>query len=73
MPLGKLYAMEGEGYVGVSDRHFIFDSSMSKNVLGILDFLCNESNYDILNQYKENTINPEKAILYFLNIIIQKN
>ena len=74
LPLGKLYAVEGEAYGGVSDRHFIFDSSMSKDVLGILDFLCNESNYGKLNQYKENTINPEKALLLFFeyNKIIEK-
>jgi len=74
LPLGKLYAVEGEGYGGVSDRHFIFDSSMSKDVLGILDFLCNESNYGILNKHEENTINPEKALLIFFeyNKIIEK-
>jgi hypothetical protein len=74
LPLGKLYAVEGEGYGGISDRHFIFDSSMSNDVLGILDFLCNESNYVTLNQYKENTINPEKALLLFFkfNKIFEK-
>ena len=47
---------------------------MSKDVLGILDFLCNESNYGILNKHEENTINPEKALLIFFeyNKIIEK-
>lgn len=74
LPLGKLYAIEGERYGGVSDRHFIFDSYMSKDVLGILDFLCDESNFEMLNQIKENTVNPEMALLLFFkhNTIIQK-
>jgi hypothetical protein len=74
LPLGKLYAVEGEEYGGISDRHFIFDSFMSKDVLGILDFLCVETNFKFLNQFKENTINPEMALLIFFkyNNIIQK-
>ena len=65
LPLGKLYAVEGEEYGGVSDRHFIFDSYMSKDVLGILDFLCSVSNIETLYKFEENTINPEKALLIF--------
>lgn len=74
LPLGKLYAVEGESYGGISDRHFIFDSGMSKDALGILDFLCSEANFEMLNQFKENTINPETALLIFFkhNKIIQK-
>lgn len=67
LPLGKLYAVEGEEYGGVSDRHFIFDSKMSKDVLGILDFLCNVANYEMLNKFQDNTINPETALLIFFN------
>jgi hypothetical protein len=72
--MGKLYAVEGECYGGLSDRHFIFDSSMSKDVLGILDFLCSEANFEMLNQFNENTLNPETALLIFFkhNKIIEK-
>jgi hypothetical protein len=38
---------------------------MSKDVLGILDFLCNVANYEILNKFQDNTINPETALLIF--------
>jgi len=74
LPLGKLYAVEGEGYGGISDRHFIFDSDMSQDVLGILDFLCDEANFETLNQLEKNTINPETALLLFFqqNRIFQK-
>jgi hypothetical protein len=65
LPLGKLYAVEGEGYGGVSDRHFIFDTSMTQDVLGILDFLCSERNFEMLNQLEKDSINPEKALLLF--------
>ena len=65
LPLGYLYAVEGEEYGGVSDRHFIFDSKMSNHVLGILKFLCSEENFYFLNEYQENSINPEKALLLF--------
>jgi len=66
LPLGKLYAVEGEEYGGVSDRHFIFDSYMSKDVLGILDFLINENNLEMLKNIPDNSINPETALmLYF--------
>ena len=65
LPLGKLYAVEGEEYGGISDRHFIFDSYMSNDVLGILDFLCSEANFERLNKLEENTVNPEMALLIF--------
>lgn len=67
LPLGNLYAVEGEGYAGVSDRHFIFDSNMSNNVLGVLDFICNNKYFYFLNKYKEDTINPEMALMLFFN------
>lgn len=74
LPLGKLYAVEGEEYGGVSDRHFIFDSGMSEEVLGILNFLCDEQNFDMLNQLEKDSINPEKALLLFFkhNHIFEK-
>jgi hypothetical protein len=74
LPLGKLYSVEGEEYGGISDRHFIFDSDMSNNVLGILDFLCSESSLETLNKFEENSLNPEKALLIFFkhNEIFQK-
>ena len=74
LPLGKLYAVEGEEYGGVSDRHYIFDSNMSNEVLGILDYLCSESSLETLNKFEENSINPEKALLIFFkhNKIFQK-
>ena len=65
LPLGNLYAVEGEEYGGVSDRHFIFDSKMSNQVLGVLNFLCSEENFNFLSKYQENSINPETALLLF--------
>ena len=67
LPLGKLYSIEGEEYGGISDRHFVFDSNMSKDVLGICDFLCDENNFNFLSSLQEFTINPEKALLIFFN------
>jgi len=67
LPLGKLYHIEGEEYGGISDRHFVFDSDMSEDVLGICDFLCDEKNLNILSSYPKNTINPERALLIFFN------
>jgi hypothetical protein len=74
LPLGKLYAVEGEEYGGVCDRHFIFDSYMTNDVLGILDFICSESNFEALEQFEENTINVERALLIFFkhNKIFEK-
>ena len=74
LKLGNLYAIEGEGYEGISDRHFVFDSNMSYDVLGVLDFCCNKTNYQSLKKYTSDTINPEKALLLFFNFngIIKK-
>jgi hypothetical protein len=65
LPLGKLYAVEGEEYGGVSDRHFIFDSDMAEKVLGICDFICNPTNFNSLSILPPNTINCERALLLY--------
>jgi hypothetical protein len=63
LPLGKVYITEGEDYGGLCDRHHIFDSQYSEQVLGVCDFLCDNNNFEYLkNQY---TINPERALLLF--------
>jgi hypothetical protein len=67
LKLGNLYAVEGEGCGGISDRHFVFDSNMSNDVLGILDFICDIKNFQFLNIYTKDTINPEKALMLFFN------
>lgn len=67
LKLGNLYAVEGEGYGGISDRHFVFDSNMSNDVMGILDFICDIKNFQFLNIYTKDTINPEKALMLFFN------
>jgi hypothetical protein len=65
LPLVKIYAVEGEEYGGVSDRHFVFDSDMAENVLGICDFICNQHNFNLLSKFPPNTINCESALLIY--------
>jgi hypothetical protein len=63
LPLGKLYVTEGEGYYGITDRHHVFDSKFSEDVLGVCDFMCDRNNFEFLKT--QDSINPEKALLLY--------
>ncbi|MBD1160405.1 hypothetical protein IDG51_03940, partial [Pelagibacterales bacterium SAG-MED14] len=65
------YAVEGEAYGGITDRHHIFPVSMIDSVLGINEYLDNEKNYNYLLSKR---LNPERALLeYFKNEDLFKN
>ena len=62
------YILEGERYGGITDRHHIFPSSMTDQILSINEFLDKKENYKYL---LTKNLNPERALSeYYKNINI---
>ena len=59
MPNDAFYIVEGEDHGGVCDRHHIFPSHMSRDVLGIVEYICLPVSLQVGN------LNPEKALLEY--------
>jgi hypothetical protein len=58
LPNDKVYIVEGEDYGGITDRHHIFPSNKWDEILGIVEFLSNNSNL---------TGNPETILKYMFD------
>ena len=45
LPNDTLYVVEGEDYGGIGDRHWVFPSSMRREVLGVVDYMADRDGY----------------------------
>lgn len=64
IPNDTLYIIEGEDFGGCCDRHHIFPSHLLDDVLGVLDFLTAEENFDYLINLKQ-LLNIERSLYEF--------
>ena len=63
----EIWAVEGEDYFGITDRHYVFPGKEAENILGICNYLDKENIY---KEWKEPK-NPEIVLQsYFKNIKI---
>jgi hypothetical protein len=45
LPNDTLYVVEGEDYGGICDRHWVFPSSMRREVLGVVEYMADPEGY----------------------------
>jgi hypothetical protein len=70
-----VWVPEGEDWHGITDRHIIFPSSLSDDVLGIIEYMDSESGFEFTKKFcKENQpshffSNPEGVLLSFFESI----
>jgi len=64
IPNDFFYISEGEDYGGISDRHHVFPSNMIDQVLGVVEFLSSESNYNYLTNVNK-PLNFERLLFLF--------
>lgn len=66
-----VWVPEGEDWGGITDRHMIFPSHMSDNVLGVVEYMNSESGFHFAKNFCEKTqpghlfANPEGILLSF--------
>jgi hypothetical protein len=60
LPNDNIWAVEGEDYNGITDRHHIFPSKYLEEMLGVIDYMNTETGYKQISE--KNHPNPELVL-----------
>jgi hypothetical protein len=61
LPNDTLYVVEGEDYGGICDRHWVFPSSMRREVLGVVEYMADPAGYTS-ECAAQGLVNPETML-----------
>ncbi len=57
----KISAVEGEDYMGITDRHYVFPGKSARDILGVCDYLNIKDIYQEWHDLK----NPESVLMFY--------